>query len=109
MSGLRSQKVVAFPLTALAGLSFKVPPDPISADSGEEPAVAVHLIPDEYRCERVVFVGARETQTSGYRIELDRLRADGERWVRQLAQKRTLAGHTPAVVMLAEALSRKLS
>jgi hypothetical protein len=98
---------VTFDSAALAGLDFRVPPDPIPADLGEGPAYTIHLLPSEVACREVLFVAKGfPMDDEGYCIHVERLRNE-PRWVPDLAKKITNDGYRPSVVMLAEALARK--
>lgn len=94
----------------LAGLAFRVPPDPIKADLGDGSAHTVHLLPSQVDCQEVVFVAkGHPMDHEGYAIPLSELRADdpgGHGWVSQLAQK-LQHGDSPAWAMLAQALASK--
>ncbi len=93
--------------TLLKALPVLVVPDHIQSDYSESEAVAVHLLPNEGACERVVFSSREDEDPGGYIIHLDRLRDDPHHWRRQLAAKRTPRGHRPAIEILAEELKRR--
>lgn len=88
--------------------AFLVPAGEIFSDRSEEVATQAHLLPNEVRCERVVFASGYdfpEDEPQGYVIPLRDLRRDPAGLYRHLAAKRTRPDHRPATELLQAALS----